>query len=93
MSWIKSVRKVKNREDEWKNSLDKVENLVKNEKLNNGEEPIWQFLELQGLYPELIIARDGQKRLQKKLWSYAVWTLVDACIRAHKRYLEQSNSL
>jgi len=90
MSWIKSVKKVKNREEEWKKSLEKIEKLVNNEKPNNEEEPIWQYLELD--YPELTLINNGKERLQKELWSYAVWTLVDACVRAHKRDLEEGHS-
>lgn len=81
--WIKSVKKVQNRQDEWKNSLDKVEELV------TKKETVWRFLELQKLYPELTLTKNGKEILQKELWSYAVWTLVDACIRAHKRDLEE----
>ncbi len=84
-SWIKSVRKVKNRDEEWKNSLGKVEDLV------TKEGTVWQYLKIPEIYSELTVTKNGKEQLKKGLWSYAVWTLVDACIRAHKRDLEDSN--
>jgi CRISPR-associated protein Csx10 len=87
VGWIESVKKVTNRKEEWGKSLGKVEDLV------TKEGTAWQYLELQKLYPELTITKNGPDVLKRDFWSYAVWTLVDACVRAHKRDLENSNSL
>lgn len=81
MKWIKSVEKVQNRKDEWGGSLEKVRDLVKD------GDSVWRYL---GLPPQqLTMTQGGRERLKKQLWSYAVWVLVDACTRAHKRDLEE----
>jgi CRISPR-associated protein Csx10 len=92
-SWIK------NRRDKWfqendvsRKSLNKISDLVTKD--NN----IWEYLN-DGLekikhpkFSEIVITKEGESFLKNNLWVDAVKILVDACIRAHKRELEESRN-
>jgi len=92
-SWIK------NRRDKWfqendvsRKSLNKISDLVTNcdkiwEYLNNGLEKI-----KHPKFSEIVITKEGESFLRNDLWVDAVKILVDACIRAHKRELEESRN-
>lgn len=77
------------RGDKWPSeSFDKLKNLVSNPSY------IWELISsawksLGFTDEKLTLTKTGKEVLQQKLWSEAVQTLVDACIRAHKRDLEE----
>ncbi len=94
---IKSVEqwlsKLENeRKNKWHpESFDKLKKLVANPSY------IWDLIDDDDWksigfdYKGLTLTTTGKEDLQQELWSEAVQTVVDACIRAHKRELEQLN--
>ncbi|MBD2451577.1 hypothetical protein H6G76_31565 [Nostoc sp. FACHB-152] len=88
--WIQHLQETKNRTDKWpKGSLDKLHQLI------TSPPEIWEHLSSalsklghkQG-FAEFTLTVAGEERLKRELWSEAVQILIDACIRAHKRELE-----
>lgn len=78
--WIKHLKKSDNRIKSWNDSdssLEKIMTLVTN------SEKVWGYLNLP--YGDITLTSAGDRDLKKILWAEAVKTLVDACIRAHKR--------
>lgn len=89
IKWIEAVEnekeKVKTRKkDEWGKSLELIKNLV------TDNLKVWQDFNLNS--SELTITQSGDEIIKSQLWVYAVQVLIDACIRAHKREVENSNS-
>jgi CRISPR-associated protein Csx10 len=88
--WISTI---KQREQKWPDGLGKISKLC-----TDGQE-IWTLLEKDAqekawptVWQELTITPDGEGVLKNELWAEAVRTLLDACIRAHKRQLEEKQS-
>jgi CRISPR-associated protein Csx10 len=88
--WIQHLQQTKNRFDKWPSgSLEKLNQLITN------PTEIWQHL-LSALtelghkegFAEFTLTKTGEERLKQELWTEAVQILIDACIRAHKRELE-----
>jgi CRISPR-associated protein Csx10 len=80
LAWLDHLAANDRRREKWPNgAIGKVRDLV--------EKPAGVWLELTAQdWPTLT---DGAKeRLREELWALAVRTLIDACIRAHKRDLE-----
>jgi len=78
--WLNQLEKVNNRKEKWKNnSLTRIRNLV------TEQEKIWEILQIPD---NLTITATGTQEIKQKLWAQAIRTLIDACIRAHKRDLE-----
>jgi CRISPR-associated protein Csx10 len=68
--------------------LQQIEDLVCN------PETIWQLLRDPGMDIDpirLTLIEHGDSALKRRLWAEAVQTLVDACIRTHKRGSENAN--
>ncbi|MEI2583899.1 RAMP superfamily CRISPR-associated protein [Scytonema sp. PRP1] len=82
MTWLTNLEQTPNRKDKWiSDSLQKIRTLV------SDQDEIWSQLNIK--FADITLTRDGEQYLKEELWAEAVRTLVDACIRAHKRYLEQ----
>src|SRR6185503_3329966 len=65
-------------------------------KLCTDEDEVWKLLSKDAEannwpthWTDLTITTDGEAAVKKDLWSEAVRTLIDGCIRAHKRQLER----
>lgn len=85
IAWFDAISEVSNRRDKWPSgSLDKIRHLVSN------EEQVWQHLKLN--ISELVLTQTGESELKQELWTEALLTLVDTCIRAHRRELEVASS-
>jgi CRISPR-associated protein Csx10 len=89
ITWIQHLQDTTNRADKWSpGSLDDIRELV------TSPTKVWEHLasaleELKNQsFSELTLTQNGEQYLKEELWSEAVRTLVDACIRAHKRALE-----
>jgi len=88
--WIERLQVTRNRADKWPSgSLSKLRLLI------TSRENIWEYLSsaLEKLgYPqgfsEFTLTKTGEKTLKQELWTETVQILIDACIRAHKRELE-----
>ncbi|MEG4997789.1 RAMP superfamily CRISPR-associated protein [Microcoleus sp. B4-D4] len=85
IKWIEAVEKekVENRKDKWGESLELIKELVTN------SSKVWQHFNLNS--SDLTITQSGDETIKSQLWVYAVQVLIDACIRAHKREVENSN--
>lgn len=88
--WIQHLQQTKNRFDKWPSgTLEKLHQLI------TSPTEIWEHL-LSGLthlghtegFAEFTLTKTGEERLKQELWSEAVQILIDACIRAHKREIE-----
>lgn len=79
-SWLDHLAKNKRRAEKWHGTIPKIKTLF--------EKPgaIWSILAPES-WPSLTPA--APQRLRVELWAVAVRTFVDACIRAHKRQLDQ----
>jgi CRISPR-associated protein Csx10 len=92
--WHGHLIKTQNRADKWSarkrredaGALEKVNRLV------TQDDAVWQALSLKQEEMPVLTA-DAEKRLKEKLWGEAVRSLVDACIRAHKRATENKEQL
>jgi len=89
MGWLQHLKQTPNRKDKWPpRSLQQIEDLVCN------PETIWQLLRDPGMDIDptrLTLIEHGDSALKRRLWAEAVQTLVDACIRTHKRASENAN--
>jgi len=72
--------KWKKRQEKWGGNLNEPYQLLTN------SNKVWELLKLQTHH--LIVTEGGEQALKDRLWVEAVRTLVDACIRAHKREQE-----
>ena len=85
LDWLDLLQKNPRRREKWPDgSLQQIETLLK----NHGE--IWEKILEPDNWPTL--TRDAAQQLKKELWPLAVRTFFDACIRAHKRELEEHQS-
>jgi CRISPR-associated protein Csx10 len=80
--WLANVKANKNRKEKW---LD--QSLVKIEKYLTEENLIWSDLALDT--KAITLTETGKIELKKELWAEALYSLVDACIREHKRESEK----
>jgi CRISPR-associated protein Csx10 len=86
VAWLDYAGKTKGRQEDWAGSLGAVRQLLM-------EGPrVWQALSgedvglVERLEPERLVVADSEiGRMKSELWPEAVWTLADACIRAHRR--------
>ncbi|WP_205369707.1 RAMP superfamily CRISPR-associated protein [Thermoleptolyngbya sp. PKUAC-SCTB121] len=97
LSWIENIReKRSNKWEKTKDGLGKIERLI------HEETQIWQWISTALChadpnqnslnYPslqELTLTQTGESDLKQELWAEAVQVVIDACIRAHKRELEE----
>jgi len=84
LKWIENILKVESRKEKWPDdSLPKIEKLIEDKSL------IWTHLDIPN---DLTLTDNAQQNLKQKLWAEAIRTLVNACIRAHKRTLEHQQS-
>lgn len=83
--WIAHLKKSENRKKDWPNgSLDLIEKLVTDQTV------VRELLKDDQVdFVEFTITQDGETTLWNELWAEAVRTLVDACVRAQKRDLEE----
>jgi CRISPR-associated protein Csx10 len=82
--WLDHLEETPNRRDKWANgSLDKIRTLI------STPSQVWNDLELD--FEKITLTKTGYTNLKEELWVEAVQTLVDACIRAHKRDLEKQD--
>jgi len=92
MSWLDHLGNTDNRKEKWTDeSLQSIRRLVTPEESLVKGSAIWQELALP--ITELCITRNAESELKQELWVEAVTTLIDACIRAHKRSLESRDLL
>ncbi len=85
LDWLDHLQKNPRRREKWPDgSLQQIETLLK----NRGE--IWEKILEPDNWPTL--TRDAAQQLKKELWPLAVRMFFDACIRAHKRELEEHQS-
>jgi CRISPR-associated protein Csx10 len=83
--WLANIRANKSRSGKWLNqSLEKIGRYLTEANL------IWEDLALN-LEP-ITLTDTGEADLKKDLWAEALYALIDACIRAHKRDLEKKQS-
>jgi CRISPR-associated protein Csx10 len=89
VGWLNHLKQTPNREKKWLDrSLEQIESLICN------PETVWQLLANSGNevdLSKLTLIERSDSGLKRRLWAEAVKTLVDACIRAHKRDLEKSS--
>jgi CRISPR-associated protein Csx10 len=86
--WLNHLERTPNRRDKWcHESLQKIRTLV------SSKSQIWLTLNIK--FEDVTLTTTGERELKgelwkesEQLWTEAVQTLVDACIRAHKRDLE-----
>lgn len=90
LSWIRHLRETKNRSDKWPDERDPVTQrptkLKGVEQLFATESRIWEVMGWVTEPPTL--TSDGSQRLKNQFWAETVRSLIEACIRAHKRELE-----
>jgi CRISPR-associated protein Csx10 len=80
IGWLDHLAENPKRAEKWpRGAISRVRDLL------GQRERIWDTLKCEG-WPTL--TQGAGDRLRKELWSLAVRTLFDACIRAHKRELE-----
>jgi len=79
--WLANIKATKNRQDKWR-----AESLKKIEKYLTEDNLVWIDLELD--IESITLTQTGEVDLKKELWAEAIYSLVDACIRTHKRELE-----
>jgi CRISPR-associated protein Csx10 len=85
IAWLDSLESVPNRKKKWHpDSLTRIREYL------TESDRIWDDLGLELV--ELTITETGIESLKGELWAEALFTLVDACIRAHKRKLENSDN-
>jgi hypothetical protein len=85
LDWLHHLQQNPRRSEKWPNgSLDRIESLLQ----NRGE--IWQKILQSHNWPTL--TKDATQQLQQELWPLAIRMFFDACIRAHKRELEEHQS-
>lgn len=83
-NWITRIRGNDRRNEKWPGqSLQEIEALVSNRDL------VWQQLGGVDTWP--VLTADGREKLKYELWALAFRSLIDACVRAHKRHLEDLN--
>ncbi|MBI5758595.1 MAG: hypothetical protein HZA46_08765, partial [Planctomycetales bacterium] len=81
IGWLEHLRDTKRREEKWPgNSLQRLVRLLRE------PQAVWEVLE-PAKWPTL--TEHAGERLRTKLWAVAVRSLIDACIRAHKRELDE----
>ncbi|HIK42617.1 RAMP superfamily CRISPR-associated protein [Thermoleptolyngbya sp. M55_K2018_002] len=97
LSWIENIREKRSSKwDATKDGLDKIERLI------HEETQIWQGISAALCHAdpnqnslnhpslqELTLTQTGESDLKQELWAEAVQVVIDACIRAHKRELEE----
>ncbi|MBW4671578.1 MAG: hypothetical protein KME60_30165 [Cyanomargarita calcarea GSE-NOS-MK-12-04C] len=87
--WLNNLKDTPNRKDKWS-----PQTLQKIRKLISDNQEIWKILNLN--FASITLTSNGQRDLQggqsDQLWTEAVQTFIDACIRAHKRDLEKKDS-
>jgi len=82
LDWLDHLANNKRRSEKWP-SISKVREFIEK------DERIWQEIRTND-WPTL--TEDAAKHLHQELWAFAVRTFFDACIRAHKRELEERQS-
>lgn len=84
LDWLRHLQDNPRRRDRWpEGSLQAIEELLKD------ASQVWEKLQLETL---ATLTADGEHALREELWPLAVRALFDACIRAHKRKLEETGS-
>lgn len=81
ISWLDHLALNKRRSVKWP-SISKVREII------DTDTRIWKIIETNG-WPKL--TDNAESQLRQELWPFAVRCFFDACIRAHKRDLEESN--
>jgi CRISPR-associated protein Csx10 len=82
VGWLEHLQKNSRRAERWpQGAIAAVTNLV------DDHEAIWSTL-ASAEWPRM--TKDTKSPLKRELWALAVRTLFDACIRAHKRELDQA---
>ncbi len=82
--WLDHLRNNPRRSERWpEGALKAIEEVL------TDASQVWKKLQLENL---ATLTADGQQALKEELWPLAVRALFDACIRAHKRELEESGS-
>ncbi len=79
--WLRGVKETKNRRDKWPDgALAAIGDLLSDKGL------VWQYLREQCPNEwHTPLTTDAEDRLEEKLWAVAVRSLIDACVRVHKR--------
>ncbi|MFO0878141.1 MAG: RAMP superfamily CRISPR-associated protein [Gemmataceae bacterium] len=80
ISWLEHLKQNKKREGKWPDGA--IHALLA---LLRQPERVWEILDYQQWST---LTEGAQDRLKRDLWPLAVRTLIDACIRAHKREVE-----
>jgi CRISPR-associated protein Csx10 len=78
--WLDHLAENNRRAVKWNGAISKVKELFEQ------EQAVWQALD-PSQWPTLTV--EAAARLKRDLWPLAARTLIDACIRAHKRELDQ----
>jgi len=89
LDWLNRISESRNRIRAWpQEPVNRLRDLIQK------EERVWELLAID--FPSLMlttseqdVAKEATKERQQELWAEAVRTLVDACLRAHKRDLEK----
>lgn len=82
-AWLKRIQSKTDCEKRWSShALEQIEQLVSSNKR------VWQILDLENQFSNYLLNSQQTNDLQIQLAGEAVRALIDACIRAHKRELE-----
>jgi CRISPR-associated protein Csx10 len=81
LDWFEHLKKNARRSSQWQSTQQGVRNLLEDE----GQ--VWRLLQDGKEWPTL--TAEGKSKLPRDLWALAVRTLIDACIRVHKRATEK----
>ena len=101
LQWIAHIRETSNRYDKWTvgetaPALAKIEALIIN------QVQIWHILTPESqdggqldltFWSDITLTTSGHDDLREQLWAEAIRVFVDACIRSHRREMEESTEL
>lgn len=100
LNWLTHLEETPNRLEKWPSSakekiqvaeqmktvLQRLRDLLDEPVRLNKPKAVWELLNLD--WSKLVITETGENELKAELWAEAVRALVDACVRAQKRQLE-----
>lgn len=90
--WLEHLEATANRRDKWPDgAIKKVKEFVAYEGNGSDQNKIWDVLRGHLEVPPAI-TENAEAEVKAELWAEAVRSYFDACIRAHKRKIEESNN-
>jgi CRISPR-associated protein Csx10 len=78
--WLKRIRETSNRREKWPEAaLDAIETLL------TDPHRVWDLIQGADRVEWPTLTHKAESELRRQLWALAVRSLIDACVRAHKR--------